>query len=241
MTNTFLDSFAWSTWGATLVALALPLAGLGVYLRRGARRRREWLGRLADGRRSLRDLGPGAVTVEGVWRRIDADGFRGVLEAGGGEPWRAVIECQWDPGFADGARVVVSGFATHQIANPLGTGYRDDARVWVIEAQGKDQLCSARPDALEHGVRMARLWGHVGAALFAAGIAISLSGLLVAWRAGQEGYGDETSWRGSHEVPMGVMAPITTPAAGDEEDQVATDDDADSEGDEEIASDQDGE
>lgn len=181
-----LNSFGSQAFWPVVLTAGLPLMVIGLYLRRRARRTAYRIALAKSARRELREVGPGVVTVSGRWRPLDEDGSRGAIEHEGA---CAIVECddRAAAGIAEGTPVLVTGWATHQVENPLGASYRDQMRVWSIEARrdprgGAEQI-TPRLDALEYGAKRARRIGRVGAALFAAGIGAGITSGLIVHRA----------------------------------------------------------
>ena len=187
-----LNLYGWLAFWPVMLAVGMPLVLAGLVLRRRGRRGADRIALARSGRRALRDVGPGVVTVEGRWRRFDGDGdgdgSRGIIQ-GEDAGACAVVECDEGAaaGIAEGTPVLVTGWATHQVQNPLGASYREQMRVWLIEARrdprgGAEQI-TTRLDALERGAVRARRLSRVGAALFAAGIGAGITSGLIVHRA----------------------------------------------------------
>lgn len=174
-----LNWFGWTAWGP-VVALALPLAVGGLWLRAAARQRLESLALTRAARRKPGDVAAGVVTVEGTWRAVR--GGDGLVEDEGGD---AVLVAR-EPGaeaIADGARVLVVGVAGGEGDDPRGSGYRGHARLPRVVAGGLGHFVTTEPALLERQTRAAQLRATVGAALFAAAVALTAATALVAWRA----------------------------------------------------------
>src|SRR5438309_1199715 len=127
-----LNIYGLSAFWPVLVA-ALPLTAIGFALRRDARRRADRVAQARAQERGLREVRGGAVTLTGVWRVIEGSGGRAFLED---ETGRARVMVEREPGaapFADGARVLVVGCATHEIDDPRAAGYRAEAKLWVVD------------------------------------------------------------------------------------------------------------
>lgn len=176
-----LNSLGLEAFWPVLVG-ALPLVVIGFALRRDARRRAERVAQARAAERTLREVHAGAVTLTGTWRVLD--GNRGYLEDAGG---RVLVEREPEAApLADGAPVLVVGCATHQADDPRASGYRADARLWVIDTRGDGCFATPRTDELARAGSAARLRASLGAFLFAAGIAVALASYVVAWRAAHE-------------------------------------------------------
>jgi hypothetical protein len=167
-----------AVWPVLLAAL--PLVAVGLWIRRGGRRKLRLALEARAAERSLRDVRAGLVAVRGRWK-LAPDG-RATVED---ERARAYVEGA--PRIDEGTPVVVVGCATHRQAD-VQAGYRDGASAWVIDARGEGSGVSARTDALGHAVRLGRARAAVGAALFAVGIALAVASSLVAFRASHPSY-----------------------------------------------------
>ena len=176
-----LNWFGWTAWGP-VVAVALPLAVVGLWLRGMARRRLETLALTRGARRKLGDVAAGVVTVEGVWRV--SRGGDGLVEDDVGAAVLVTREPDAAP-IADGARVLVVGVAGGEGDDPRGSGYRGHARLPRVVACGLGHFVSTEPALLERQTRAAQLRATVGAALFAAAVAVAAASTMVAWRAAQ--------------------------------------------------------
>jgi hypothetical protein len=88
--------------------------------------------------------------------------------------------------------VLVVGCATRQTDDPRPAGYRGSPRVWVVETRGEGQLVTPNVDALARTARMSRVAGALGAALFAAGLAVAVASCVIAWRASHDAFDSAT-------------------------------------------------
>jgi hypothetical protein len=153
----------------------IPLAGVGLWLRRNGRRRAADADLRILARRKAGDIQPGVVTVDGCWLgdgMVDLDG--GAVRVVG---HTATLKA--------GTRVVVSGVATHDEADPRPGSYRNGGRAWVVDVS--DGIV-APESALEHSRRRGRTRSVVGAALFALAIAATATAAAVAHRADHTAY-----------------------------------------------------
>ena len=175
-----LNAFGWAAWGPVLV-VAAPLAVVGLMVRAAARRRAEAIRMTRAARRRVADVSAGMVTIEGTWRAVRS-GADGLVEDDAG----AAVLVTRDEEAAhidDGARVLVVGCAGGLGDDPRGSGYRGDARLPRVVACGLGHFVSTDATLLDREERAARLRATVGAALFAAAVALAASSALVAWRA----------------------------------------------------------
>jgi len=175
-----LNLFGWAAWGPVLV-VALPVAVMGLMVRASARRRVEALAMTTGARRRVADVRAGLVTVEGMWRAP-----RGAGDALVEDPSGAAVLVRREDGaddIADGTPVLVVGCAGAEGDDPRGSGYRGHARLPRVVVGGVGHFVSTDPSLLEREERSARRRATVGAALFAAAVAIASMAALVAWRA----------------------------------------------------------
>jgi hypothetical protein len=175
-----LNAFGWAAWGPVLV-VALPVAVVGLMVRASARRRVESLAMTAGARRRVADVRAGLVTVEGTWRAPRGVGDALVEDASGA----AVLVRREDGAdeIADGTPVLVVGCAGAEGDDPRGSGYRGHARLPRVIVGGVGHFVTTDPSLLEREERWARRRATVGAALFAAAVAIAAMAGMVAWRA----------------------------------------------------------
>src|SRR5262245_44813510 len=121
-------------FGLSLLLVALPLGTTGLVLRRRGRARRLRWELIEGSRRPLKDLAAGRVATVGTWRNLG--GGKGLIEEGEA---RALVDRDADAApIADGARVLVAGYATRQEEDPRGAHYRNGGRLWVIEGAGEE-------------------------------------------------------------------------------------------------------
>lgn len=161
-----------------VIVIGLPLVAAGLIVRAMGRRRAARVARAAEARRALADVGPGAVTVSGRFRLVPDQPAWGSVESPEGA--RVLLALESVPEVpADGAEVLVSGWATRRVENPFPAGYREAARVWVVEPE----LVSTDLAVLDRGAARARRLGHIGGALFAVGIVAGLTTAIVTHRA----------------------------------------------------------
>jgi hypothetical protein len=174
-----LNQFGVTAWWAAVVLVAVPLVGVGLALRRQARRRVDRAGLARAARRPIREIVPGAVALVGRWRALD--GTRGILEDEGG---RVQVErAPFAPAIADGTELLVFGVATRQTDDPTAASYRGESRIWVVDAREKEHLVTAAVDALDRAVARARFRAAAGAVLVAAGVMVAITSSLIAYRA----------------------------------------------------------
>ena len=176
-----LNAFGWAAWGPVLV-LALPAAIVGLMVRASARRRVEALALATGARRRVADVRAGLVTVEGTWRAPRGGAGDGLVEDADG----AAVLVTRDEGadaIADGTPVLVVGCAGAEGDDPRGSGYRGYARLPRVVACGVGHFVSTDPATIDREARAARRRATVGAALFAAAVAIAAMAGMVAWRA----------------------------------------------------------
>ena len=160
-------------WIPALLA-AVPLATLGILLRRSGKSRAAMWTEAEAARRDLRNLQAGMVTVCGRWR---PDGSQSGFVDGEGGSVRVIKT--GTASLVAGQPVVVHGVATHDEGD--ASGYREAGRVWVVDAsQG---FASSDPAILGRRRRSARLRASLGVALFAAGVATAVLGGVLARRA----------------------------------------------------------
>ena len=180
MMEGLLNAFGWVAWGPVLV-LALPTAMVGLMVRGAARRRLDWLTLTAQARRRVADVRAGLVTLEGSWRNARGGGDGLVEEESG-----AAALVTREPGadaIADGTPVLVVGCGGGAGDDPRGSGYRGHARLPRVVACGVGHFVSTDRALLEREHGRARRRATVGAALFAAAIAVAAMTMMVAWRA----------------------------------------------------------
>jgi hypothetical protein len=133
-------------------------------------------------RRRVADVRAGLVTVEGTWRAVRGGHGEGLVEDDAG----AAVLVWRDPdadAIADGTPVVVAGCAGGEGDDPRGSGYRGHARLPRVIACGVGHFVSTDPALLEREARSAQRRAIVGAAVFAAALAVAAMAALVAWRA----------------------------------------------------------
>jgi hypothetical protein len=176
-----LNAFGWAAWGPVLV-VALPAAVVGLMVRASARRRVESLELATAARRRVADVRAGLVTVEGTWRAPRATDGDGLVEDASGAAVLVTREAGSDA-IADGTAVLVVGCAGADGDDPRGSGYRGYARLPRVVVGGVGHFVSTDPSLLEREERWARRRATVGAALFAAAVAIAAMAGMVAWRA----------------------------------------------------------
>ena len=176
-----LNAFGWAAWGPVLV-VALPAAVVGLMVRASARRRVESLELATAARRRVADVRAGLVTVEGTWRAPRAADGDGLVEDASGAAVLVTREAGHDE-IADGTPVLVVGCAGADGDDPRGSGYRGYARLPRVVVGGVGHFVSTDPSLLEREERWARRRATVGAALFAAAVAIAAMAGMVAWRA----------------------------------------------------------
>ena len=174
-----LNALGWAAFGPVLVVTA-PLAILGLMLRAAARRQVAAVAAARAARRRPADVTGGAVAVEGTWRALAGD--EGLVEGDDGAAVRVTRAPAAAP-IADGARVLVIGCAAGQADDPRGGGYRGQARLPRVLADGAGQLVTTDVERLERAARRARLAATAGATLFALALAVALGAALIAWRA----------------------------------------------------------
>jgi hypothetical protein len=174
------------TFSVAAIGLALPLAVTGGLLRRRARRERTRWELVSAAHTGLKDVAPGRVAVTGSFRDL---GGRAVVEDG---EHCVVVERSADaPAVADGTKVLVVGYATRQVDNPLGGAFRDRARVWVVEGDGGREpvLVTANPELPGRQLKRARRNGRIGFALLGAAVAVAVGSAALCWRAYDEDVG----------------------------------------------------
>lgn len=171
------------TFGIAAIGFALPLAVAGGLLRRRSRRERNRWELVSAARTGLKDVAPGRVAVTGSWR--DVGGGQAVVEDG---EHCVVVEQSGDHKVADGTQVLVVGYATRQVDNPLGGAFRDRARVWVVEGDGGREhvMVSATPELPASQLKRARRHGRIGFALLGAAVAVAVGSAALCWRAYDE-------------------------------------------------------
>lgn len=174
-----LNAFGWAAWGPVVV-LAVPVAIVGLMVRAAARRSVESLALVQAARRRVADVAAGLVTVEGTWRA--GRGAEGLVEDDAGA---AVLVAREEGAEAidDGTRVLVVGCAAGSGDDPRGSGYRGHAHLPRVVASGLGHFVSTDPALLDRQTRRAHVRATVGAALFAAAVAIAGMAAMVAWRA----------------------------------------------------------
>lgn len=181
--ESLLNVFGFQAWGPVVV-VALPLALVGLMVRAAARRRGESIAMAAAARRRLADVTPGLVTVEGTWRALRGAGA--ATEALVEDEAGAAVLVSREAGaeaIADGTRVLVVGCAGGEGDDPRGSGYRGHARLMRVVACGVGHLVTTDATLLEREGRAMRLRATVGAALFAAAVALAAMATMVAARA----------------------------------------------------------
>lgn len=178
--ETLLNSYGvYAAWPLFLVAV--PVAVLGLRLRRRALGARAGAEAATRRRRPIRDVRPGEVTLVGAWQPLE--GGRGMLEEEPGSPHRVLVERDEDaPPIAGGTEVLVVGQVSRQLDDPRPAGYRETPRVWVVDARGEAQLVSTRLDALDRARARAGLRAAAAALLFAAAVAVAVAATLVMCR-----------------------------------------------------------
>jgi hypothetical protein len=176
-----LNAFGWAAWGPVLV-VALPAAVVGLMVRASARRRVESLELATAARRRVADVRAGLVTVEGTWRAPRASDGDGLVEDASGAAVLVTREAGSEA-IADGTPVLLVGCAGADGDDPRGSGYRGYARLARVVVGGVGHFVSTDPSLLEREERWARRRATVGAALFAAAVAIAAMAGMVAWRA----------------------------------------------------------
>ena len=175
-----LNAFGWAAWGPVL-AVALPGAIAGLMMRAAARRRVDSIALMAQARRRVAEVRTGLVTLEGTWRNVRGVGD-GLVEDDSG----AAVLVTRDEGadaIVDGTTVLVVGCAGADGDDPRGSGYRGHARLPRVVACGIGHFVSTDSSLLERQARSARRRATVGAALFAAAVAMAAMVAMVAWRA----------------------------------------------------------
>ena len=175
-----LNAFGWAAWGPVVV-LALPSAIVGLMVRAAARRRVESIAMTTAARRRIADVRAGLVTVEGTWR-APRGGGDGLVEDDAGAAVLVTRDEAAEP-IADGTPVLVVGCAGAEGDDPRGSSYRGHARLPRVVACGVGHFVSTDPTLLEREARRARWRATVGAALFAAAVAVAAMAAMVAWRA----------------------------------------------------------
>jgi len=150
-------------------------------VRAAARRRGESIAMTLAARRRVADVRAGLVTVEGTWR-APRGGGDGLVEDESGAAILVTRDESADA-IADGTPVLVVGCAAAEGDDPRGSGYRGHARLPRVVASGVGHFVSTDPSLLEREERWARRRATVGAALFAAAVAIAAMAAMVAWRA----------------------------------------------------------
>lgn len=160
-------------WIPALLA-AVPLATLGILLRRSGKHRAAMWTEAEAARRDLRNLQAGMVTVCGRWRPFDSES--GFVDGEGGSV--RVVKASISSLVA-GQPVVVHGVATHDEGD--ASGYREAGRVWVVDASYG--FVSNDPAVLGRRRRAARIRASLGVALFAVGVATAVLGGVLAKRA----------------------------------------------------------
>jgi hypothetical protein len=173
-----LNLFGPSAALASVVLVALPLTVVGLVLRRRGRRGLERLARLERERARLGDVRAGAVTVVGAWRQLSPG--RGILEDADG---RAVLVEHDGPAPETAPAFLVAGTATGEVDDPRAIDYRSRARVWRVEARAPFGLCGDESSLVTAAQKSAARGAGLGAALFAAGVAVAMASVIIAVRA----------------------------------------------------------
>ena len=123
------------------------------------------------------DLRAGAVTLVGNWRQV-APG-RGLLED---EQGRAVL-VEHDGAAPDTAGgFLVAGTATGEVDDPRAIDYRSRARLWRVEARAPFGMVGDEKVIPSAAQTAARRGAGLGAALFAAGVALAMASVVIAVR-----------------------------------------------------------
>jgi hypothetical protein len=186
-----LNHFGMSAFWPVMVFVGFPLVVIGLLLRRRARQNADRAEAAVRAQRPIREVQAGTVTLVGLWR--DLGGGSGILEEETGSEHRVLVERgEGAPAIADGDLVLVVGCATRQTDDPRPAGYRGSPRVWVVETRGEGQLVTPNTDALARSVRLARVAGAFGAALFAAGLVVAVASCVIAWRASHDAFDSAT-------------------------------------------------
>jgi hypothetical protein len=99
-----------------------------------------------------------------------------------------VVEQPGEEKIADGTEVLVVGYATRQVDNPMGGAFRDRARVWVVEGDGGREpvMVSKTPELPATRLKRARRHGRIGFALLGAAVAVAVGSAALCWRAYDE-------------------------------------------------------
>jgi hypothetical protein len=180
-----LNHFGMSAFWPVMVFIGLPMVVLGLVLRRRARKSADQADAALRAQRPIREVQAGTITLVGLWR--DLGGGNGILEEEPGSEHRVLVERgDGAPAMADGDMVLLVGCATRQTDDPRPAGYRGSPRVWVVETRGEGQLVTPNTDALARAARLSRVAGAIGAALFAAGLAVAVASCVIAWRASHD-------------------------------------------------------
>jgi hypothetical protein len=181
-----LNHFGMSAFWPVMVFVGLPLIAIGLVLRRRARRKADAAEAAVRAQRPIREVQAGTVTLVGLWRPVAGGG---IVEEEPGSEHRVMVErAEGAPSIADGQMVLVVGCATRQADDPRPAGYRGSPRVWVVETSGDGQMVTPDTNALASAVKVSRAASALGAALFAAGIAIAAASAVIAWRAAHDSY-----------------------------------------------------
>jgi hypothetical protein len=176
--ETLLNTFGHSGIVGVVLLVAVPLSTLGWVLRRAGRRGLERLQRLESARTRIGDVRPGAVTLVGKWRAV-APG-RGLLED---ERGRAVL-VQHDGEAPENAEsFLVAGTAVGEVDDPRAIDFRTSARLYSVDARESCGFVGDEKKILGAAHRAARRGAGLGAALFAAGVALAMASVVLAVRA----------------------------------------------------------
>jgi len=157
--ESLLNTFGFSAW-VPVVFVALPLAVAGLIVRRRAQSYVEAL--------TL------ATRVDGVWR---ACGDEAVVERDDGTA--VLVAYGAGDAVTTGTRVSVLGVMAGDALDPRGGDYRSSPRVTRLVAE----RISVEAGGFDRAVRRARTRALVGAAMFAAAVAVAAMATMVAVRA----------------------------------------------------------
>ncbi len=168
-----LNAFGLQAWAPVLV-LALPVALVGLTIRKGGWRARETLAMRA--RRRIADVTTGLVAIEGRWRSL------GLVEDETGAAVLVTRDEHAEP-IADGTRVLVVGCAGGEGIDPRGGSYRGQARLPRVVACGVGHFVTTDTELLVRQQRRVKLRLLVGGVLFAVALAAAMAAMLNTFRA----------------------------------------------------------
>ena len=169
-----------------VLCVALPLALAGLALRRFAMARRQRWQPVVEAQRPLREARKGRVSMAGTWRSLgdrqgvlEADGVRVLVDLGDA----ALPNAAAAP--LEGARVLVSGWATREVDDPRGADYRSGARVWLVEGAGEPVVISEE-HVPARSLRRARVLSGMSLGVLALALAAMVSTGALCYRATHE-------------------------------------------------------